>query len=392
MHIDVNSAYLSWEASDMLKNGSNIDIRSIPSVIGGDQSKRHGIVLAKSIPSKKYGIVTGESIYNALRKCKELKIYPPHFDIYERESNNLYNYLLNYSPKVERASIDECYIDYTGMEQLFGDAVLLANKIKEEIKNKYGWTVNIGIGNNKLCAKMASDFSKPDKVHTLFMDEVKDKMWSLPVSDLFMIGRETVKKLNILNVKTIGDLANYNFFELEKTFKNQAHMMKDFANGIDNSEVIAIPSDNKGMSMSKTYPKDLISKDEIKEALIDLVNELCIKLRNMNVYASVISLILKNSNFVHYSCQKKIDNATNTTNDIYKECLCLLDKLYKDEPIRLVGISFTSFTKNKDVQLSLFDTNDKREVEKLEKTIDKINEKYGNKVINYAVCNKKKNK
>ncbi len=391
MHIDVNSAFLSWEAADMLKNGCSIDIRTISSVIGGDQSKRHGIVLAKSIPSKKYGVVTGESIYNALKKCKDLKIYPPHFDIYERESNNLYSYLLNCSPKVERASIDECYLDYTGMESLFGDPIEFANKIREDIKNKYGWTVNIGIGNNKLCAKMASDFSKPDKVHTLFSNEIENKIWSLPVNDLYMIGRETVKKLDNLNIKTIGDLANYDFFKLEKVFKSQAYIMKEFANGIDDSEVIDMPADNKGMSMSKTYPIDLISKSEIKDALVDLVNELCTKLRNMNVYASVISLVLKNSNFVHYSCQKRIDNPTNATNEIYSESLCLLDKLYKEEPIRLVGIGLTSFTKKKDIQLSLFDTNDKREVEKLEKTIDKINEKYGNKVINYAICNKKSN-
>lgn len=389
MHIDVNSAFLSWEAVDMLNKGYSIDIRNIPSVIGGDQLSRHGVVLAKSIPSKKYGILTGESIYNALKKCKQLKIYPPHFDIYERESNNLYNYLLNYSPKVERASIDECYIDYTGMERLFGDPIELANKMREEIKNKYGWTVNIGIGNNKLCAKMASDFSKPNKVHTLFMDEVKDKIWNLPVSDLYMVGRETVKKLNNLNIKTIGDLANYDLFKLEKVFKNQAYMLKEFANGIDNTEVIDVPVENKAISISKTYSKDLISKDEVKSVLIDLVNELCVKLRNMDVYAQVVSLILKNSSFEHYSCQKKMTNCTNITNDIYKECLILLDKLYRNERIRLVGVSLTSFSKQMDIQLSLFDKFDKKKEEKLEKVIDSINSKYGNTVINYAVCVKK---
>ena len=181
-HVDVNSAYLSWEASRRVANGES-DIRLIPAVIGGDREKRTGVVLAKSIPAKKLGINTGEPIGMALRKCPELVIAKPDFRLYEENSKKFMDICREYTPVVEKASIDECYLDMSGTHRIYPDPVALAHTIKDRIRNELGFTVNIGIGDCKLLAKMASDFEKPDKVHTLFVSEIESKMWPLPIGD-----------------------------------------------------------------------------------------------------------------------------------------------------------------------------------------------------------------
>lgn len=228
-HIDVNNAFLSWTAVQLLEEGYNIDIRTIPAIIAGDESKRHGIVLAKSPIAKKYGIVTAETIYQAKMKCPNLKIFSPNHEIYQRKSKQLMNYLKTFTPIMEQFSIDECFLDMTGTKYLYANHLELAYKIKDEIKEKFGFTVNVGIGNNKLCAKMASDFEKPDKVHTLLKSEIKEKLWPLPVNDLFMCGKKTSIELNKMNIYTIKDLAEYDFQKLEKKFKSQAKYLKQAA-------------------------------------------------------------------------------------------------------------------------------------------------------------------
>ena len=207
MHIDVNNAFLSWTAVDLLKKGYPIDIRNIESIIGGDESLRHGIVLAKSMVAKRKGVKTAETIRDAKRKCKDLKIFPPNYKLYSEMSNKLFKLISNYTPDIEKLSIDECFIDYTKVKNLYGDPIEFAHKLKNEVKNTLGFTVNIGIANNKLCAKMASDFLKPDKVHTLFSNEVEIKMYPLPIEELYGIGKSSSKKLRELGINTIGDLA-----------------------------------------------------------------------------------------------------------------------------------------------------------------------------------------
>jgi DNA polymerase-4 len=236
-HIDVNNAFLSWTATLLLKKGYKQDIRKIPSIICGDEKERRGIVLAKSPIAKKYGIVTAETIYSAKKKCPSLQTFPPNYEWYSRNSKALFEYLSQYSPNLERFSIDECFMEMTGTSYLYKDYHQLAYKIKEEIREKFGFTVNIGIANNKLCAKMASDFEKPDKVHTLFKNEIETKLWPLDVGDLFMVGKKTKEQLNRINIYTIKDLALANDNILEKHFKNQAKHLKEAAWGIDNSKV-----------------------------------------------------------------------------------------------------------------------------------------------------------
>lgn len=193
-HIDVNSAFLSWTAAKMVRDGSP-DIRLVPSVISGSPDKRTSVVLAKSIPAKKYGVKTGEPVSAALRKCPSLVTAPPDFKLYSDCSAKFMDICRAYTPCLEKFSIDECFLDMSGTENIYPDIVAVAYEIKDKIKNELGFTVNVGIGSNKLLAKMASDFEKPDKVHTLFSYEIEKKMWCLPVSDLLYLGRATAQKL-----------------------------------------------------------------------------------------------------------------------------------------------------------------------------------------------------
>ena len=316
-HIDVNNAFLSWTAVSMLKNGSKLDIRDIPSVVGGDEKQRHGVVLAKSMPAKKKGIVTGESLYSARKKVDKLYVAPMDRKSYIKYSNDFYNILCKYSPVIERYSIDECFLDMTSMKKIYDDPVKTAYVIKDEIYERLGFTVNVGIGNSKLCAKMASDFEKPNKVHTLFDDEIKDKIWPLKVDDLFMVGRSSSKKLHELGIHTIGDLANSNIELLIKHFKSMGKMMKDYANGIDLSSVERAVPKNQGISNSTTLPNDLEKLSDIKKVLYKLSCMVGIRLRKEKKYAMCIAVQLRNSNFFNYQHQKKLTNPISSNEDIY---------------------------------------------------------------------------
>lgn len=382
MHIDVNNAFLSWEAIYLLNNGYKYDIRNSYAVIGGDEEARKGIVLAKSNSAKKLGIKTAETLYQARKKCRVLRIYKPHFEFYGEMSNKLMNLIKKYTPDLEQASIDECYIDYTKIAYLYGDYMEFAKKLQLEIKETLGFTVNIGIANNKLCAKMASDLSKPFKIHTLFDNEIVDKMYPLPIEELFGIGKKTAPKLRSIGVNTIGDLANYDNEKLSLYFKNQAIKMIELAKGIDNSEVISEMVEAKGISHSTTLAKDLTKKSEVYEVLDKISEILGKEIRKMNKYAYVITTFVKNSDFVVRSHQIKLESPTNNTDTIFRVSKELLDDIWADEKIRLVGIRLNKLTDKRKEQLSIFEeSNIKDKEEVLDKVIDKLKEKYGNNII-----------
>ena len=384
-HIDVNNAFLSWTAVEMLKNGSKLDIRTVPSVIGGDEKQRKGIVLAKSNPAKKAGIKTGDPLYIARRKVDKLLVVPGSKDKYKEYSDAFYNILCKYSPKIVRYSIDECFMDMSGMELMFGDMVKLAYKIKDEIYNTLGFTVNVGVANTKVCAKMASDFEKPNKVHTLFNYEIKQKMWPLKVDDLFMVGKSSSVKLHELGINTIEDLAKSDINLLTRHFKSMGKMMKDFANGIDDSLVEENSPKNQGIGHSTTLPEDVDSIVELKKVVRKLSDMVGIRLRKENKYATVVSVQLKNNEFFSYQHQKKLINPISSNEDIYNASLELLKTMWKGEPIRLVGIRVSDLTDKSYEQISLFEEAGKsNKRDKVQKTLDKINEKYGSNTIKSA--------
>ena len=384
MHIDVNNAFLSWTAVYLLQNGSKYDIRNSYAVIGGDEKARRGVVLAKSMPAKKLGIKTGETLYTARKKCKALKTYPMNYSFYQKMSKSLFDLIRNYSPDIEQASIDECYLDYTKVRNLYGDPYEFAKKLKQEVNEKLGFTINIGIANNKLCAKMASDFEKPNKIHTLYNYEVKEKMWPLPINELFGVGKKSTEKLLKLNIKTISDLANADIKKLIPYFKNQSRLMIDWANGIDDRKVITKEVAYKGMSNEITLQNDIIEKTKLYEHLLFLSDKLALRIRKENKYATVISVTLKDKYFKRRSHQKKIDKPANTTEAIYENAKKILDEMWNDDSVRLIGIRLDKLTDKIVIQKSLFDDEIKEDNLNLEKTVDKLKEKYGMKVIGRA--------
>ena len=383
MHIDVNNAFLSWTAIYLLEHGYKEDIRNTYAIIGGDEKRRAGIVLAKSTPAKTKGIKTAETIYEAKRKCPNLKIFPPNYDFYKKKSNELFTLLSNYTPDIEVASIDECYLDYTKVQKLYGDPLNFAKKIQKEIKDKLGFTVNIGIAENKLCAKMASDFSKPYKIHTLYQNEIKEKMFPLPIEDLFGVGKQTAEKLKYLGIKTIKDLALQNEYNLRKIFKNQAKHLIEIANGVDENEVDPSKTEPKGISNEITLSEDLTSKKDLYKKLSILSEMVAKRIRKENKYAKVVCVILKDNHFRRYSHQKKLKNPINNYEDIYKHSKQILDEFYQNEPIRLIGIRLDDLTEVKIVQTSLFEETSEKS-EKLESIMDEINKKYGKEVLKRA--------
>ena len=383
MHIDVNNAFLSWTALDLLEKGYKQDIREIEAIIGGDESRRAGIVLAKSTPAKKKGVVTAETIYSAKRKCPNLKIFPPNHEMYKRKSTELFNLLSKYTPDIEVASIDECYLDYTKVKTMYGDELEFAKKLQKQIKDELGFTVNIGIANNKLCAKMASDFSKPFKIHTLYKYEIKEKMHPLDIRDLFGVGKQTAEKLRELRIKTIGDLAKEEEYNLRRIFKNQAKHLIEIANGIDDSEVDSSRIQPKGISHEITLGEDITSKKDLFEKLSILSEMVSKRLRKEEKYANVICVILKDNKFRRYSHQKKLKNPISSYNEIFKFSKEILSEFYQGEPIRLIGIRLDDLKETRKIQVSLFDELPKHD-EKLDKLMDEINNKYGKDIIKRA--------
>ncbi|MDD6223571.1 MAG: DNA polymerase IV [bacterium] len=380
-HIDVNNAFLSWTAVDLLEQGYPVDIREIPAVIGGDETKRKGIVTAKSPVAKKMGIVTADPLYIARRKCPELKIFRGDYTLYRKRSNELYQYFCTFTPTVERFSIDECFLDMTGTELLYPDPIQLAYHMKDEIYQKFGYTVNIGIANNKLCAKMASDFEKPNKVHTLFLEEVPVKMWPLPVSELFMVGKVSSKVLQEMGIYTIGELAQVPLSLLERRFKSQGKMMHEYANGIDYSLVGSKGVRNKSISVSETFAEDIENTSYLKKILLKQADRVGKQARKEHLYATTIAVIFKTDHFILYSHQIKLVNPTNVTEEIYKASLQILKQGWKGEPLRLMGIRLSDFTHHNHKQVSLFDTEKDFHNDKIQEVLDDITDKFGEGVI-----------
>lgn len=377
-HIDVNSAFLSWEAVYRLKHRmEKVDLRTIPSAVGGDKQKRHGIILAKSEPAKRYGVKTAETLSDAMKKCPGLVIVPPRYDLYEKCSKAFINILKDYSPKIEQYSIDEVFMDMTSSRSLFGSPVVAANVIKARIREELGFTVNIGVAHNKLLAKMASDFQKPDRVHTLFEWEIPSKMWPLPVNDLFFVGRATTKKLKNLGIYTIGDLACSDLSIIKSHLGKHGELIHNYANGIDASPVTRESPANKGYGNSLTIDHDVTDAAEAKKILLSLCETVCSRLRKDEVLITVTSVSIKNCYLAGASHQKTLLSPTNVVTELHRHVCSLFDELWDGSPIRQLGVHTSHVTKEGNQQLNLFDMDMFIRQSSLEKAIDQIREKYG---------------
>lgn len=380
-HIDVNSAFLSWEAVYELQHGAKVDLRDIPSIVGGDPKKRSGIVLAKSMAAKKYGIKTAQTLMEAYNLCPDLVSVPPRYHVYTKASKAMMNLLREYSPEVEVFSIDECFLDYTNMENLFGSPEEAGMVMKERIKKELGFTVNVGISTNKILAKMASDLQKPDKVHTLYPEEIEEKMWPLDVSDLFMVGRSTEAKLRKYGINTIGELAMTDISFLRHILKSHGDMIYNFAWGRD----ISIVNDNKyseikSIGNSTTIPYDITDREDAYRYILSISENVGMRLRALELRAGLVAISIKTNDFVTSQKQKKLLYSLSSTNDICEEAKLLLDMLWDGTPIRHIGVRVSHLQEPFPRQLYLLkDENEK--VEALDNTIDTLRERFGKDII-----------
>lgn len=397
-HIDVNSAFLSWTAINELNHGNPIDLRTVPSAIGGDTDTRHGIITAKSIPAKKYHIETAEPIVSAMKKCPSLIVVRPDFTLYHKMSSYFVNYLRSLTDDIEQASIDECYMDFTPIAHLYESPQACADMIRRDIYTRYGFTVNVGISDRKVLAKMASDFTKPDRTHTLFSYEIKEKMWPLPVGDLFLCGKSAVATLNKLGIFTIGELANTDIDILTSHLKSHGITLWEFANGIDHSGIITEPPEAKGIGNSTTVPKDITDRAAASEVLFDLAESVSGRLHKHEFLATQITVEIKYADFKSVSHQMGLPSPVETTKAIHQNALILFDELWNNQPIRLLGIRVGKLVKPEDpYQLSFFSEGmistdtaagssiDLERNKKLDEALRSIRDRFGHDIIKKGI-------
>ena len=384
-HIDVNSAFLSWDAVDRLQHGETIDLRNIPSIVGGDPKKRSGIVLAKSIPAKKFGIKTAQTLVDAFKLCPQLVSVPPRYNVYTKASKAMMTLLREYSPDIEIFSIDECFLDYTAVEKLFGSPLEAAYVMQKRIEEELGFTVNVGISTNKILAKMASDLEKPNKVHTLYPHEVQEKLWPLHISDLFMVGRSTEAKLIKYGIDTVGDLAQTDLNFLKHILKSHGEfLIYNFAWGRD----VSIVNDDKytlvkSIGNSTTIPYDITEREDAARYLLSLCESVGMRLRSTEMRAFVVAIHIKTNGFDTVQKQHKMLYTISSTNDIYEEAMRLFDILWNQVPIRHLGVRVSQLQEELPRQLYLLKQEDEK-IETLDQTIDDLRERFGKGIISRA--------
>ena len=385
-HVDANSAFLSWTAAYKVKVlGEEQDIREVPSVVAGDKESRHSIILAKSTPAKKYGIQTGEPLFQALEKCPDLVVVQPDYSLYVEASRHFVEMLRQFSPVVEQYSIDEAWVDMTGTERLWGPPRLAAEKMRQRIWEELGFTVNVGISSNKLLAKMAGDFEKPNKVHTLFPEEVEEKFWPLPVRDLFLVGAATERKLKMLGIYTIGDLAHADFSVLKRRLGKHGETIWHFANGRNADAVTPQPAENKGYGNSVTTPQDVLTHEQGHQVLLSLCETVASRMRADDKCGSCVTVHLRTNAFHHFSHQSCLLGATNITGEIYREACRVFDEAWDGvTPLRQIGVQMTRLSKEPYQQYDFFSGMTPQQYEKkmkLDETVDALRDKYGEDAV-----------
>ncbi|MBR2256438.1 MAG: DNA polymerase IV [Blautia sp.] len=398
-HVDVNSAFLSWTAIKQLEdNPGSTDLRTVPSAVGGDVETRHGIITAKSIPAKRYGIQTGEPVVKALAKCPDLILVKSDFVTYRKYSSLMMALLRTYTPYVEQASIDEAYLDVSGITASFnGDVPALARDIADRIKNDLGFTVNVGISTNKFLAKMASDFSKPDKVHTLYPDEIQEKLWPLPIGQLHGCGSATAKKLQNIGIYTIRDAAGTDLLILQNILGSKAGAyIHERANGRDHSEVAYQEREAKSYSNETTTAED-IDKNNYERLAVPILKELSSKvsarLQKDHVRGATVSVAVKTGNFQRHSRQAALNTSTDSKDELFSQAKILMHNLLfgsdglfrKGEVIRLIGVGISNLEHGENQQMTLLEwmqlnerqTRQKEKNDKLDRMLEMVQKKYG---------------
>lgn len=388
-HVDANSAFLSWTAAYRVHVlGESLDLREVPSVIAGDKASRHSIILAKSGPAKKYGIQTGEPLFQAQEKCPDLIVAPPDYGLYVEASRHFVQMLREFSPIVQQYSIDEAWVDMTGTQRIFGSPRLAAEKMRQRIWDELGFTVNIGISSNKLLAKVAGDFEKPNKVHTLFPEEMQSRMWPLPVRDLFLVGSATEKKLKGLGIYTIGDLAKTELPVLKKRLGKHGETIWHYANGRNAEMVTPEPEENKGYGNSTTTAEDVVSANQAHQVILSLCETVAMRLRKDGKFGSCVTVHLRTNEFQHFAHQSLLHGATNITTELFEAACRIFDEVWDGTtPLRQLGVQVTRLSSEPYQQYDLFSGLSPVQYERklrLDEAVDALRDKYGEDIIRRA--------
>lgn len=385
-HVDVNSAFLSWAAAYRVKVlGERFDLRNVPSVIGGDRESRKGIVLAKSTPAKRYGVQTGEPIGIALQKCPNLIVAPADYRLYVDASRKFISVLRDFTPEVEQFSIDEAWADMTGTERLYGSPLAAAELIRRRMREELGFTVNIGISNNKLLAKMAGDLEKPDKIHTMFPEEIERKLWPLPVRDLFLVGRATEKKLRDMGIYTIGDLARADPALISRRLHKPGMILWHSANGRCSDQIRSVPQANQSYGNSMTMPADVTDRQAACQVLLSLCETVGMRMRRDGQKGRCVSVHIRTADFQDSGHQRRLESVTDVTEELYRTACALFDELWdKKTPLRQLGVQVTQICEDSGRQFSLFEQGCGARYDRMtrmDSTVDALREKYGESVV-----------
>lgn len=381
--MDANSAFLSWSAAYRVYIlGEKQDLRTVPSVVGGDEKSRHGIVLAKSLPAKRYGIQTGEALVTARQKCPGLMVIPPDYGLYVAASRAFIGILREYSDRVIQYSIDEAWAEFDGYERLYGPMTAFAEELREEIGRRLGFTVNIGISTNRLLAKMAGEFRKPDRVHTLYPEELPEKLWPLPVEELFFVGRATAKKLHTLGIHTIGELAAADEELLKAHLKKQGEVIRQYARGEDLQPYIFAHPANKGYGDGMTAPVDVMDWEYARQILLSLCETLGTRLRADGVQVSQLRVSVTTNGFERSGCQRQLAAPTDVTEELWKEACGLLQKLWRTRtPLRQLCVHGGRVQREAGRQQGLFDQAVFDRYAGADRAVDGLRHRYGETAV-----------
>lgn len=384
LHSDCNCFYASVECA------LNPALKGKPVAVSGNPEKRHGIILAKSEEAKKFGVKTGEAIWQAKKKCPQLITLPPNFSKYVEYSKSVKEIYYKYTDMVESFGLDEAWLDVTGSTRLFGNGYKIAQKIRSRIKKELDITVSIGVSYNKIFAKLGSDYKKPDAVTLINKSNYKHMVWSLPAEDLLYVGSATKKKLNSLGIFTIGQIASTPVDILKKNLGKWGQMLHSFANGNDTSTVALYgeTSPVKSIGNSTTSPRDLKDITDVKIIMGVLADSVARRMREQGLSCMLVSITVRDNNLCSFTRQKKLLSYTDITSEILSTALALFKESYSwKKPIRSLGLSVSELTcKDSGTQLSLFEDNKKRlRQESLDKTTDALKNRFGNFIINPAV-------
>ena len=382
-HIDQNCYFASVEMI------SRPELRNVPMAVAGDAKVRHGIILAKNEPAKKFGIKTAEAIWQAKAKCPDLVLVDAHHDKYEFYSKKLREMYSEYTDKVEPFGLDECWLDMTGIVSDYDEAEQVALDIRNRVKAEFKLTCSVGISFNKVFAKLGSDYKKPDAT-TVFTDaNWQEKIWPMPVSDLLFVGRHTTDKLSKINVKTIGDLARADGEFINRYLGKVGVALWEYANGLDDAPVAEtgykrIP---KSVGNSTTTAEDMTSDRQIERTLHMLSESVAERLRKHGLKGTVVQITVRDRDLGIYEKQGILYRATDDAQDIYKSARDLFKGSYDwNKGVRSIGVRCTKLVRSDSgEQLSLFTEAKKSERdERLNKAIDDINRRYGTSVIKSA--------